>query len=75
MLTLPIRTIPIVRSAVGENAEKATALRSLKKSAPAHYLIAGRQGDGLSCSFSPTAEIAPGWKAVLLAGDVKQLLL
>lgn len=41
MLGLPIRTFPIVRSAVAENAEKATALRSLKKSELAQYLIAG----------------------------------
>lgn len=41
MLSLPIRTFPIVRSAVGENAEKATALRSLKKSVRAQGLIAG----------------------------------
>lgn len=57
MLGVPIRTFPIVRSAVGENAEKATALRSLKKSALAQYLIAGKPGDGLSRSFSASSGV------------------
>lgn len=71
MLSLPIRTFPIVRSAVGENTEKATALRSLRKSVRAQYLIAGNgEMDWTAYSLLLLEFLLA--KAVIFVGTIKQ---
>lgn len=73
MLSLPIRTFPTVRSAVGENTEKATALRSLKKSVLAQYLIAGNGEMDRIAHFLVLEFLLV--KAVVFAGTVHRLLI